>query len=58
MALRAWDTVELAREAGKSYKTIDRFLRGERQTPKTAAAIARAFKYDVSRYFSHIEAVA
>lgn len=38
--------------------TITRFLRGDRQTPKTASLIASALGFTVRRYFSHIEAVA
>jgi transcriptional regulator with XRE-family HTH domain len=57
MALRRWNTAALARNAGISYKTADRFLRGEIQTPKTAGCIADALGYSVRRYFSHVEAV-
>lgn len=58
MARLGWDTAQLAREASKSYKTIDYFLRVERQTSKTAGAIAKALKQDTSRYLIGIEAVA
>ena len=58
MALRRWNTATLAKQAGISYKTVDRFLRGEVQTAKTAGLIADALGYSVRRYFSHIEAVA
>lgn len=55
MALRGWDVAEGARAAGLSYKTADRFLRGEVQTPKTAAKLAAALGYDVDRYLVRVE---
>lgn len=58
MALRGWNTVALARAAGLTYKTADRFLKAEVQTPKTAAKIAGALGYTIKRYFSHVEAAA
>ena len=58
MALRRWNTATLARRAGISHKTVDRFLRGDVQTPKTAGLIADALGFSVRRYFSHVEAVA
>lgn len=59
MAHRGWNTVALARAAGLTYKTADRFLRGDVQTPKTAAKIAAAFGYTTTRrYLLHVEAVA
>lgn len=58
MALRGWNVHDVARKAGVSYKTVERFLSGEVQTSKTALKIATAFGYSVRRYFSHVEAVA
>lgn len=58
MALRRWNAHDLAVRAGKSHKTVSRFLKGEVQTAKTAGAIADAFGYSVRRYLHSIEAVA
>lgn len=55
MALRGWNTATVAREAGLSYKTVDRFLRGEIQTPKTIAKLAHALGHAVSRYLARVE---
>lgn len=56
MAIKGWNSTDLARAAGVSAMTISRFLRGEAQTPKIAGRIARALGYSVRRYFSHVEA--
>jgi len=56
MALRGWNNRDLARESQTSPQTIGSFMTGERQTPKTAAAIARAMNKPLRRYFSHVEA--
>lgn len=56
MALRGWNNGDLARAAGVSGMTISRFLRGHRQTAKTAAKIAHALGYSVRRYFAGVEA--
>lgn len=58
MALKAWNNSDLARATGLATRTIDRFLTGETQTPKTAGKIASALGYTVRRYFSHVEAAA
>lgn len=58
MALKGWNTSALARAAGISHKTVDRFLNGDVQTAKTAARIAVALGYSPRRYFSHVEQVA
>jgi plasmid maintenance system antidote protein VapI len=58
MALRRMNSVTLARAAGVSGKTVDRFLTGERQTSKTAGKLADALGFSVRRYLSHVEAVA
>jgi lambda repressor-like predicted transcriptional regulator len=58
MAIRGWNNHELARRAGLSYKTVERFVTGETQTSKTAVKLATALGYSVRRYFSHVEAVA
>ena len=58
MALKGWNTSALARAAGISPKTADRFLRGQVQTAKTATRIAVALGYSAKRYFSHVEVAA
>lgn len=50
MAIRGWQKVELAEKAGVADMTVIRFLRGERQTAKTAKKLARALGYSVRRY--------
>ena len=55
MKLRGWNDVALAREAGVVAVTVHRFMRGERQTPKTAAKLAEALGHAVDRYLSHVE---
>lgn len=55
MALRGWNTADMARAAGISHKTVGRFLRGEVQTPKTAAKLAKALDQDVRRYLTRVE---
>lgn len=58
MTLRGWNNSDLARTAGVSDMTVTRFLRGESQTPKTAARLASALGYSVRRYFAGVEAAA
>lgn len=55
MSRRSWNPSDLARESGKSKKTINRFLIGDVQSPKTAAAIARALGRKVTRYLAGVE---
>jgi transcriptional regulator with XRE-family HTH domain len=50
MALRGWMATHLARVAGLSHPTVGLFLRGERQTAKTAHKLAQALGYTVRRY--------
>jgi len=50
MARRGWIPIDLARRAKVSHMTIGRFLRGERQTARTAAKIAAALGFSVRRY--------
>lgn len=50
MARRGWLAVDLARRARVSHMTIGRFLRGERQTSRTAHKIATALGFSVRRY--------
>lgn len=50
MALRGWSKLDLANEAGVADMTVIRFLRGERQTPKTAKKLALALGYSARRY--------
>ena len=42
LAAKGWIPQDLAREAGVSHMTVSRFLRGERQTPRTAKKLSRA----------------
>lgn len=50
MALRGWSKLDLAKRARCADMTVIRFLRGERQTPKTAVKLSRALGYTVRRY--------
>lgn len=50
MALRGWSKTDLARRARVSDMTVIRFLRGERQTAKTAKKLATALGYSTRRY--------
>ena len=51
MASRGWSKLDLAKRARLSDMTVIRFLRGERQTSKTAKKIARALGHqDARRY--------
>ena len=53
-----WSVVDLARKAGLSYKTADRFLSGDVQTTKTAAKLAAALGRPITRYLLRIKVVA
>jgi transcriptional regulator with XRE-family HTH domain len=57
MAAKGWMNQDLAREAGVSDMTITRFLRGERQTARTAKRLALALGYSISRYLLRTAAV-
>ena len=50
LALKGWMATDLARACQKSDATISHFLTGARQTPKTAAAIAKALGFSIRRY--------
>ena len=50
LVARGWMRTDLARACGKSDSTISDFLNGSRQTPKTAAAIAKALGFSIRRY--------
>lgn len=50
MAERGWVATDLARVAGVSDMTVSRFLRGERQSPRTAKRLAEALGYSIRRY--------
>lgn len=56
--LKGWDTAEFARQSSLTYKTADRFLRGDVQTTKTAAKLATALEQSIERYLLSVEAVA
>lgn len=50
MTIRGWNKLDLARRAKVADMTVIRFLRGERQTAKTASKLARALGHTVRRY--------
>ena len=50
IAGRGWLPTDLARTAGVSDMTVRRFLRGERQTAKTAKKLAEALGFSIRRY--------
>lgn len=50
MALRGWNKLTLAQRAGVADMTVIRFLTGERQTARTAKALADALGFSVRRY--------
>lgn len=50
MAERGWMATDLARAAGVSDMTVSRFLRGNRQTARTAKLLANAMGYSPRRY--------
>lgn len=50
MALRGWTKLGLAKRADVADMTVIRFLRGERQTGRTANKLAAALGFPVSRY--------
>jgi transcriptional regulator with XRE-family HTH domain len=50
MADRGWIARDLARVSGVSDMTVSRFLRGDIQTARTAAKLARALGYSPRRY--------
>lgn len=47
---RGWLPIDLARRARVSHMTVYRFLRGERQTPRTALRLAKALGHPLNRY--------
>jgi transcriptional regulator with XRE-family HTH domain len=58
MALKGWLPTDLARAAGISDMTVSRFLKGVRQTERTAEKLSRALGYSPRRYLLSVEAVA
>lgn len=50
IALKGWLPSDLARKARVSGMTVSRFLRGDGQTARTAAKLAKALGYSVRRY--------
>lgn len=55
---KGWHTADFARAAGLNYKTADKFLRGQVQTPRTGTKLAAALGQPVERYLVGVEAVA
>ena len=51
MALKGWSKLDLATKAGVSDMTVIRFLRGERQTAKSALKLANALGYASARRY-------
>jgi transcriptional regulator with XRE-family HTH domain len=56
MADRGWMATDLARLAGLSDMTVSRFLRGDRQTARTAQKLANALGYSPRRYVVRVSA--
>lgn len=50
MRLKGWINADLARAAKVSPPTLTRFLRGEIQSARTAAKLAKALGQPLSRY--------
>lgn len=50
MVRKGWHKLDLAKRARVADMTVIRFLRGERQTAKTAKKLAKALGHDVDRY--------
>lgn len=50
MTVKGLNKLELAQRARVADMTVIRFLRGERQTGKTARKLAKALGYSVRRY--------
>ena len=50
IALKGWTKLDLARRADVADMTVIRFLRGERQTARTAKKLAGALGFSVRRY--------
>jgi transcriptional regulator with XRE-family HTH domain len=50
MVRKGWHKLDLAKRARVADMTVIRFLRGERQTAKTAKKLARALGHEVDRY--------
>jgi transcriptional regulator with XRE-family HTH domain len=50
MVRKGWHKLDLAKRARVADMTVIRFLRGERQTAKTAKKLARALGHDIDRY--------
>jgi transcriptional regulator with XRE-family HTH domain len=50
MAVKGWGKLDLAKRADVSDMTVIRFLRGERQTARTARRLSEALGHSVRRY--------
>ena len=59
MAARGWLKSDLSARADVSPMTVGRFLRGEFQTSRVAAKLAKALGYSVRRYLlvAHVVSV-
>lgn len=55
MASNGWAKLDFARAAEVSDMTVIRFLRGDHQTPRTAAKLAPALGRPVERYLIRSE---
>lgn len=50
MAAKGWIAKDLAGKSRVSEMTVSRFLRGVRQSPRTAKKLAKALGFSVRRY--------
>lgn len=50
MAGKGWLPIDLARRAKVSHMTVGRFLKGQRQTARTAKKLAAALGHSLQRY--------
>jgi transcriptional regulator with XRE-family HTH domain len=55
MAEKGWLPTDLAKESGLSDMTVSRFLKGERQNPRTAKKLAEALGRTTRRYLIRSE---
>lgn len=55
-AARTWNQSRLAAEAGLPVSSVNNFLSGKHQTPRTAGLLADALGHSVARYIDSAEA--